>query len=250
MAIEVLRYAQDDLLRYQPAKLGTTENGLNQASQNTYFHLCLSVSICGSKNNMQIIGIVGGVASGKTLVARQFEKLGAGVLEADAAGYEVLRTPEVEEALRQRWGESVFGGDGRVDRARVAQIVFGAGPRGPQERKFLEQLLHPKIGELLRQKAEALAEQGCPVAVLDAPLLVEAGWDGWCDKVVFVDTPRAVRQDRAALRGWSEEDFAAREGVQESLDQKRARADVIIENTGSPESTQAQIERFWHSLVG
>ncbi|MBN2216811.1 MAG: dephospho-CoA kinase [Pirellulales bacterium] len=190
------------------------------------------------------------MASGKTLVARQFEKLGAGVLEADAAGYEVLRMPEVEDAIRRRWGDEVFDADGRVDRARVARIVFAPPPRGPQERKFLEQLVHPKIGELLRRKAEALAEQGRRVAVLDAPLLLEAGWDGFCDKVVFVDSPRPTRLRRAASRGWSEEDFTAREGVQESLDRKRARADVIIENIGSPESTQAQIERIWHSLVG
>lgn len=199
---------------------------------------------------MQIIGIVGGVASGKTLVARQFEKLGAGVLEADAAGYEVLRMPEVEDAIRRRWGDEVFDADGRVDRARVARIVFAPPPGGPQERKFLEQLVHPKIGELLRRKAEALAAQGRQVAVLDAPLLLEAGWDGFCDKVVFVDSPRPTRLRRAASRGWSEEDFTAREGVQESLDRKRARADVIIENTGSPEFTQAQIERIWHSLIG
>jgi len=199
---------------------------------------------------MRIIGIVGGVASGKTLVARQFEKLGAGVLEADAAGYEVLRMPEVELALRQRWGAQVFGADGHVDRARVARIVFAPPPDGPRERRYLEQLVHPRIGELLRAKAQTLAERGCPIAVLDAPLLLEAGWDELCDKVVFVDSPLELRQRRAELRGWSKEDFAAREGVQESLDHKRAHADVIIDNAGSPESTQAQVERYWHSLIG
>ena len=199
---------------------------------------------------MQIIGVVGGVASGKTLVARQFEKLGAGVLGADAAGYEVLRTPEVEAAIEQRFGRQVFGAEGHVDRARLAEIVFAPPPRGPREREYLEQLTHPRIGRVLRGRAEALAQQGCQVAVLDAPLLFEAGWDELCDKVVFVDAPRRLRQGRAESRGWSKEDFAAREDVQKSLDHKRAHADVVIDNTGSPESTQAQVERFWHSLAG
>ena len=199
---------------------------------------------------MQIIGIVGGIASGKTLVARQFERLGAGVLDADAAGHEVLKMPEVERAIRARWGDDVFGDDGRIDRSRVARRVFAPPPEGPVERAFLEQLTHPRIGELLRREAESMARRGCPAAVLDAALLFEAGWNEFCDKVVFVDAPSRLRRSRAKARGWSEEDFAAREDAQESLNRKRDGADVLIDNADSPESTQAQIERFWHSLVG
>ena len=86
--------------------------------------------------------------------------------------------------------------------------------------------------------------------MLDAPLLVEAGWDRFCDALVFVDAPRDRCGWRGPSRGWSEEEFAAREGAQESLDSKRRRADVVIDNSGSPEETQAQVERFWHSLIG
>ena len=115
------------------------------------------------------------------------------MLDADAAGYEVLRMPEVEAAVEARWGRQVFGADGRVDRARLAEVVFAAAPDGPRERKHLEQLLHPRIARVLRRRAEALASEGCPVAVLDAPLLFEAGWDELCEKVVFVDAPRRLR---------------------------------------------------------
>jgi dephospho-CoA kinase len=87
------------------------------------------------------------------------------------------------------------------------------------------------------------------VAVLDAPLLLEAGWDELCEKIVFVEAPREARLARARARGWGEEDFAAREGAQESLHRKRARADAIIDNSGSPERTQAQVEQFWASLI-
>ena len=199
---------------------------------------------------MRVIGILGGVAGGKSMVARQLERLGAGVLDADRAGHEVLRRPDVEAAARRRWGEEIFGPDGRIDRGRLAQIVFADSSGGSRERKYLEQLTHPQIGRLLQQQARRMAADGTTAAVLDAPLLLEAGWDRFCDTLLFVDAPRRRRLDRALARGWSEEDFVVREGVQESLDSKRTRADVVVDNSGSPEQTLAQVERFWHSLVG
>ena len=198
---------------------------------------------------MRIIGITGGVAGGKSMVARLLEQLGAGVLDADRAGHEALRLPQVEAAARRRWGERVFGPDGRIDRSSVARIVFAVGPEGRKERLFLEQLTHPEIAALLRRQAEDMAAAGTAVAVLDAPLLLEAGWDDVCEKIVFVDAPREVRSARALERGWKKEDFAAREDAQKSLQHKRETADVIIDNSASPERTQAQVERFWASLV-
>ncbi len=194
---------------------------------------------------MHVIGLLGGVAAGKSLVARQLAALGAGLLDADRAGHEALRLPRIEAAVRERWGESVCGDDGRIDRARLAKLVFAEPPDGPRERKHLEQLTHPEIARLLSRQAETLA---VAVAVLDAPLLLEAGWDKLCKKLVFVDAPRTARVARALARGWTEEDFAVREAAQESLDLKRKRADVILDNSGSPEQTQAQLERFWSSL--
>lgn len=199
---------------------------------------------------MHLIGILGGVASGKSLVAGELARLGAGWLDADLAGHEVLRLPQIEDAVRRRWGREVFGPDGRIDRSRLARLVFADPPDGPRERKHLEQLTHPEIGRLLGRQAECLAGSGKVAAVLDAPLLLEAGWDRLCRKLVFVDAPRPARLRRALARGWSEEDFAAREEAQESLDFKRQRADVVLDNSGSPEQTQAQVERFWQSLFG
>ena len=198
---------------------------------------------------MRIIGITGGVASGKSTVARLVVELGAKLLDADQAGHEVLRLPHVEAAARKRWSEAVFGPDGRIDRARLAHIVFAGGAEARREREYLEQLTHPEIARLLKRQVETMVAAGAPVAVLDAPLLVEAGWDQWCEKTVFVDAPREARLARAIARGWDKEDFAAREGAQESLDRKRVRADVIIDNSGSAGRTRAQVEQFWASLI-
>ena len=99
------------------------------------------------------------------------------------------------------------------------------------------------------QQLAALAAAGVQVAVLDAALIFEADWDKLCSCLVFVEAPREVRLARAVARGWSEEDFAARQGAQECLDSKRRRADVMIDNSGLPERTEAQVEQFFHSLI-
>ena len=200
---------------------------------------------------MQVIGLLGGVASGKSLVAKQLCDLGAELLDGDRTGHEVLRMPEVEVAARQRWGDAIFEPDRRIDRKRLAKIVFAPPPSGPPELVYLEQLTHPRIGNLLAKRATELAAAGTIKAVvLDAPVMLKAGWHKLCDKILFVDAPREVRLERARSRGWSDKEFAAREEAQESLEQKRQVADVVIDNSGSRELTQAQVERFWHSLVG
>lgn len=179
------------------------------------------------------------------MVARQFAQLGAGLLDADRIGHEVLRLPDVEAAARQRWGERIFGEDGRIDRKRLAGMVFRS---ADGERRYLEQITHPEIVRRLRQQAESLAAGGVRVAILDAALLVEAGLADGCQQLVFVECPREARLARAMTRGWTEEEFAAREEAQEPLDRKRERAHAILDNSGSPEQTRAQVEQLWARL--
>jgi dephospho-CoA kinase len=199
---------------------------------------------------MIVIGVAGGVGSGKSMVSQRLGALGAAVLEADRVGHDVLREPEVKGAIRRRWGEGVFGPDGEVDRRRVASIVFAPPPEGPPELIYLEQLTHPRIGEHLRRSVDRIARQRQhPVLVLDAALLIEAGWDVLCDKILFVEAPRAVRLARARQRGWTRAEFEAREAAQAPLDHKRARADIVIDNSSTPEYTSRQLEPVWHRLT-
>lgn len=199
---------------------------------------------------MIVIGLIGGVASGKSLVAKLFVELGAGWLDADQAGHEVLGQQEVKDAIRERFGDGAFGADGQVSRPAVGKQVFGDSPQAAANRRFLEGLTHPRIGELLGRRAAEAEQSGKKLIVLDAPLLVEAGWDEFCDKTVFVEAPYEVRLKRARDRGWSDAEFAAREAAQKSLDEKRQRADVVLDNSGTAEATRAQVERLWQSLVG
>jgi dephospho-CoA kinase len=198
---------------------------------------------------MHIIGLVGGVAAGKSLVADCFARLAATVLNADAAAHDVLRQPEVIAEAHRLWGDAILGADGQVDRNTLARIVFGAPPDGPRQRARLERLVHPRVRERFRRQIDRLARQGsCPAAVIDAPLLLEAEWGTMCDRIVFVHADRDTRLARARARGWTEEQFAAREDAQMPLAEKEAEADIVIDNSGSPEETYRQVEAFWKRL--
>jgi dephospho-CoA kinase len=196
-----------------------------------------------------IIGLLGGIASGKSTVAAELRRLGAGLLDADRAGHEALRLPAVMQAIRNRWGDEVFNPAGEVERSAIARIVFAPTKAAPAELRFLEQLTHPEIGRLLAEQARVIAGGTAPAVVLDAPVMMKAGWDEYCDRIVFVDAPHPVRLARALERGWSQEDFDRREAAQEALDEKRSRADMIIDNSTSKASTERQVQQFWHTLV-
>ena len=198
---------------------------------------------------MKVIGILGGVASGKSLVAEQLSSLGAEVLNADRVGHEVLRETEVINLLRERWGNGVIDKDGQINRAAVAKIVFAPPPQGAEQLAFLEQITHPRIGLRLRQQIEQLSHRGVEVVVLDAPVMLKAGWKGFCDRILFVDTAPNIRLERARERGWSEQAFAAREDAQESLEKKRGVSDCVIDNSGTRQETLAQVEEFWNGII-
>ena len=199
---------------------------------------------------MILIGVVGGIASGKSEVSGALQRLGAKVVDADRIGHEVLEDPEVKTAIGRRWGAEIFDAHGLVDRRRVAGIVFASPPKGPEELTFLEQWTHPRIGQRLREQIAEWARTGrVPAAVLDAPVMLKAGWDTFCDRLLFVDAPREQRLARARRRGWSEAEYDAREAAQEALALKRSRADIIIDNSSSLEYTYAQVDQFWRSQV-
>ena len=198
---------------------------------------------------MIVVGVMGGIASGKSFVCKEFEKLGARCLRADEVGHQVLREPAVRQILGERWGETILDSHGQIDRAAVARLVFSHSPTGARERRFLEQVTHPRISQQLQSQLQVWREQGdVPVVLLDAALLLEAGWDRWCQALVFVESTWEQRVSRVAQRGWTADQLRAREAVQLSLDEKRARATHQLDNTGTPADTITQVQQIWHEL--
>jgi dephospho-CoA kinase len=202
-----------------------------------------------AQKRMKVIGLIGGVASGKSRVARMLVELGAGLLDADRTGHAVLaEDSDVHAALRRRWGNAVFDDHG-VDRKAIADRIFAEGTAADAERRFLESLLHPRIGARLRAEGQDFAAAGRPAVVLDAPLLLEAGWQPICDLILMVDASRETRLGRATIRGWTEKEFDQREAAQLSVDVKRLAADAIVQNDGSEAELRDAVSNFWRQHI-
>jgi len=195
-----------------------------------------------------VIGITGGIGAGKSAVADALRALGCVVSDSDAHARRVFADPDVQQAMRQRWGgRACAAGDpsNPVERAAVGQIVFS----DPAERLWLESIIHPRI-HAMREAEFAAAPPGTPALVIDAPLLLESGLGSACDAIVFVEAPDAIRRDRVcANRGWSEADWRRRESAQWPLDRKREAADHVVRNDGDPESLRAQVRLVLDQVI-
>lgn len=199
---------------------------------------------------MIILGLVGGVASGKSSVALDFQKLGGCILDGDRLGHEALNLDEVNKALVERWGDRILADTGELNRSAIAEIVFGESSEAKDALTFLESVTHPQIERRLNERLEQLRQMDrFPLVVLDAAIMFKAGWNSMCDQIVFVDAPRELRLKRAKLRGLTEEQFDARESAQLSVDEKKKRANIVIDNSGPPQNTFSQVEEVWHSLL-
>ncbi|MDI6449831.1 dephospho-CoA kinase [Anaerobaca lacustris] len=178
--------------------------------------------------NKPVLGIVGGIASGKSAVAAEFGRLGCAVVDADAIARQALETPAIREAIVERFGPGVLAGAGQIDRRTLAEIVFG----DTAKLQALNAIVHPFV---LRRAEELIArhrrDPGVKAVVLDMPLLVEVGWADRCDRIVFVRCDRARRVERAGRgRSMDERNIEIRENLQISLDTKAALADNTIDN--------------------
>ena len=192
----------------------------------------------------RVIGLLGGIASGKSAVARLIAGRDGLVIDADRVAREVLEEPDVQSALVAALGPAVRGPQG-LDRAAIARLAFAS----PAARAALESLTHPLIRARIRASLDAAIAGAVPRIVLDVPLLLENaaahGLLAECGELVFVDADPAVRDARAiASRGWSPGEVARREAAQLPLAEKRARADHVIRNQGSLEELEGAV-RDW-----
>jgi dephospho-CoA kinase len=200
------------------------------------------------KKRIPVIGLLGGIGSGKSTVARIFGKLGCVVIDADAIAHELLETPEVKQMLIADLGTAILASDGKIDRKAMAGIVFN----NPEKLARLNEIVHPralqKAEETIREVRSAGRE---PAVIVDAPLLLEAGWDEKCDVLVFVDCGDQQRLERAWARsGLTKEQWEAREKSQISLDTKARRAYYTVDNNADPSALEGQVGSVFSRITG
>jgi len=194
---------------------------------------------------MKILGIIVGIGSGKSTAAALFQQFGAAVVKADDIGHQILLLPHVKEAVHERWGSTVFGKDGEVDRQKLAAVVFA----DAKELAYLESLTHPLIAKEISRQRNEHERNGVQLCLLDAPLLVESGWDHIVDLIIFVSASSEVRWNRIKKRGWSKTEWEQRESAQFSVEKKTGRAQIILDNSGDTDHLRTQVETVVHDLV-
>jgi dephospho-CoA kinase len=188
-----------------------------------------------------VIGLVGGIGAGKSSVADALARHGGKVVAGDPLGHEALEQQDILDRIADAFARrDILTESGRIDRKKLGRVVFPS----PVERSRLEHLVHPYIEDRIREEIDkAQADPGVKFVVLDAAVMLEAGWDDVCDKLIYVDAPRPVRLARVKQqRGWTDTDLANREAVQMPAEKKKERADTVIDNSGSPAATSAQVD--------
>ncbi len=206
----------------------------------------LAPAVASVPRCIPVIGIVGGIGSGKSAVARAVAaQANVHVIDADRLGHEALLEPNVKAELRRQFGDGIFDAAGEVQHGPLARCVFGDSESHRVARHSLEQIVHPEIERRVTAEiAHAVATQQDAV-LLDAAVLIEAGWRKRCDAVVFIDAPEELRLERVRLRsGWTLEELRRREASQLSLPEKRRQSDAIIANATDMKESGRQFVIF------
>jgi dephospho-CoA kinase len=195
---------------------------------------------------MRKIALTGGAGSGKSTVARMFKELGAPVVDADAAARDAVRPGEPAwEELRRTFGPEFFQENGELDRGKMARVAFS----DPEARQKLNAILHPEIARLIQERLQQLEDAGVEVAVVEVPLLFEAGLQNAYDRIIVVYADMAQQMQR--LKARDVRDLQEIDGIlaaQWPLSEKRRLAHYVIDNRGSLEDTKKQVENICRDL--
>ena len=197
---------------------------------------------------MKIIGLTGGIACGKSTVSRALCALGAAIIDADALAHELSQPGQpIFNAYMERFGREIVTAGGTLDRAAIAARVFA----DPAVRAEVDAIAHPLIRKAAEERLRAARAQDKTAAVLDVPLLFEAGWDALADEVWVVALPAEEQLARLLARdkSMSEGEARARISAQMSRAEKCARADIVIDNSGTVEETRECIEQLWRERI-
>jgi dephospho-CoA kinase len=195
---------------------------------------------------MIAIGLTGGIASGKSLVSAMLAEKGVPIIEADKVGHQAYRRgTEAYRRVVEAFGSEVVGPDGEIDRRALGTRVFG----DHEARRRLEGIVWSAMRRMMEERLTELREQGRPVAVLEAAVLVEADWTPLVDEVWVVTVPEEVARERLVRRnGLTPDEATARIRAQLSNQERVEHAGVVIDNGGSLETLRQQVERAWADL--
>ena len=197
---------------------------------------------------MKIIGLTGGIACGKSTVSKALCALGACIIDADALAHELSQPNQaLFNAYVQRFGMAIVTPGGTLDRAAIARLIF----TDPTMRAEVEQISHPLIRRAVEERLRMAEKEQKRAAVLDVPLLFEAGWDALADEVWVVALPPEEQLTRLLARDktMSEGEARARIAAQMPLAEKCARADVVIDNSGTKEETRDYVGKLWEERI-
>jgi dephospho-CoA kinase len=195
---------------------------------------------------MLVVGLTGGIASGKTTVSRMVAEAGVPVICADELAREAVEpgSPALEE-IRREFGPDVIDSSGRLDRTRMAEVVF----QDPAKRAVLESIIHPRVAQAQKNILEDLKRSGHALAVVDVPLLYEKGWDKYCDVVLVAYVPPGLQERRLMQRdNMSREEARSRLAAQMPIAEKKKRADLVVDNTGTIAETRQQMAAILKEL--
>jgi dephospho-CoA kinase len=198
---------------------------------------------------MIILGLVGDPAGGKSTAAEFLAGFGAEWINADSIARKCLFHRDVIDALTSRFGRSVLNQAGEIDRARVADLVFGTGPEKQDNLQFLESLVHPRTRLEIHQRIVDAANLGKRVALLDVPLLFESRWDRSCDSIFCITASRENRLSRCEKRDWDAAELDRRESNQMPIETKCRLSNLVMRNDATLESLQQNLRRGWDQLV-
>lgn len=197
------------------------------------------VQALGGRLEKTVLGLTGSFGSGKTTVALMFSQLGAFVVDSDKVAHEALRTgsPIYDDLRRIFPDKSLIANDG-FDHKKLAAIVFAS----EKEREKLELIIHPYVFERLVEEVEQTTK---PVVVLEVPLLFESGFDQFCKRVLVVQAPDEIIDQRLRAKGFAQKEITARRQAQMPSAEKKKRAHFVIDNSGDIQQTQREVEKIW-----
>ncbi|MBM3941433.1 MAG: dephospho-CoA kinase [SAR202 cluster bacterium] len=196
---------------------------------------------------MLVIGLTGGIGTGKSQVAQLLGRLGAVVISADQVGHEAYRpNSKIWREVVAAFGKDILQPSGEIDRKKLGAVVFS----DPKRLEQLNRIMHPRMAQMVADRIQALREKGAAVVVVEAALLFEAGWNSLVDEVWVTDSPEGVIVSRLQSRnGLSEAEARKRIASQMNREEKIAQADVVVDNSRNLDALERTVQELWQNRV-